>query len=103
MVQSACGLDSVAEWLRRWIANPLLFERVSSNLTTVVFCKCLLSRSDKLDNFGNLRLCWVSRGSRDSGTHEKLCAVPLLLASTLSGRLAVDPWLLQSSPIIIRG
>jgi hypothetical protein len=30
--------DSVAEWLRRWIANPLLFERVSSNLTTVAFC-----------------------------------------------------------------
>ena len=28
--------DTVAEWLRRWIANPLLFERVSSNLTTVV-------------------------------------------------------------------
>jgi hypothetical protein len=27
----------VAEWLRRWIANPLLFERVSSNLTVVVF------------------------------------------------------------------
>ena len=39
--------DNVAEWLRRWIANPLLFERVSSNLTTVVFCKFLLSRSDK--------------------------------------------------------
>ncbi len=28
--------DTVAEWLRRWIANPLLFERVSSNLTRVV-------------------------------------------------------------------
>ena len=27
--------DTVAEWLRRWIANPLLFERVSSNLTGV--------------------------------------------------------------------
>ena len=27
--------DSVAEWLRRWIANPLLFERASSNLATV--------------------------------------------------------------------
>ena len=27
--------DSVAEWLRRWIANPLLFERVGSNPTTV--------------------------------------------------------------------
>ena len=25
----------MAEWLRRWIANPLLFERVSSNLTSV--------------------------------------------------------------------
>ena len=32
-----CGsVDSVAEWLRRWIANPLLFERASSNLATVV-------------------------------------------------------------------
>ena len=28
--------DNVAEWLRRWIANPLLIERVSSNLTVVV-------------------------------------------------------------------
>ena len=27
--------DSVAEWLRRWIANPLLIERASSNLATV--------------------------------------------------------------------
>jgi hypothetical protein len=30
-------VDNVAEWLRRWIANPLLFERVSSNLTVVGF------------------------------------------------------------------
>ena len=30
-------LDSVAEWLRRWIANPLLFERESSNLSDVEF------------------------------------------------------------------
>lgn len=29
--------DTVAVTLRRWIANPLLFERVSSNLTGVVF------------------------------------------------------------------
>jgi hypothetical protein len=29
--------DNVAEWLRRWIANPLLFERESSNLSVVVF------------------------------------------------------------------
>ena len=27
--------DIVAEWLRRWIANPLFIERVSSNLTDV--------------------------------------------------------------------
>ena len=27
--------DSVAEWLRRWIANPLLYERVGSNPITV--------------------------------------------------------------------
>ena len=27
--------DSVAEWLRRWIANPLLFERAGSNPATV--------------------------------------------------------------------
>jgi hypothetical protein len=27
--------DIVAEWLRRWIANPLLFECVSSNPTDV--------------------------------------------------------------------
>ena len=27
--------DNVAEWLRRWIANPLLFERASSNLAVV--------------------------------------------------------------------
>ena len=36
-VRSVMGnQDNVAEWLRRWIANPLLFERVSSNLTGVV-------------------------------------------------------------------
>ena len=29
--------DIVAEWLRRWIANPLFFERVSSNLTDVEY------------------------------------------------------------------
>ena len=29
--------DTVAEWLRRWIANPLLFERESSNLSSVDF------------------------------------------------------------------
>jgi hypothetical protein len=28
--------DNVAEWLRRWIANPLLYERESSNLSVVV-------------------------------------------------------------------
>ncbi len=43
--------DDVAEWLRRWIANPLGFARVSSNLTVVeflfalnfepCFCTCL--------------------------------------------------------------
>ena len=27
--------DSVAEWLRRWIANPLLFERAGSNPAAV--------------------------------------------------------------------
>ena len=27
--------DNVSEWLRRWIANPLLFERASSNLAVV--------------------------------------------------------------------
>ena len=26
----------MAEWVRRWIANPLLFERESSNLSDVV-------------------------------------------------------------------
>ena len=26
----------MSEWLRRWTANPLLYERVSSNLTVVV-------------------------------------------------------------------
>ena len=29
--------DNVAEWLRRWIANPLFFERESSNLSVVEF------------------------------------------------------------------
>ena len=29
--------DIVAEWLRRWIANPLLIERESSNLSDVKF------------------------------------------------------------------
>ena len=30
-----CNTDILAEWLRRWIANPLLFERESSNLSDV--------------------------------------------------------------------
>lgn len=34
--------DIVAEWLRRWIANPLLFERASSNLAVVAFVLLLL-------------------------------------------------------------
>ena len=29
--------DTVAEWLRRWIANPLYFVRAGSNPATVVF------------------------------------------------------------------
>jgi hypothetical protein len=34
-------IDNVAEWLRRWIANPLFSERVSSNLTIVaIFLNC---------------------------------------------------------------
>ena len=37
--------DIVAEWLRRWIANPLFIERVSSNLTDV----------------GTLLVCWFGR------------------------------------------
>ena len=31
------GSDIVADWLRRWIANLLLFERQSSNLSDVDF------------------------------------------------------------------
>ena len=31
------GCDIVGEWLWRWIANPLLFERESSNLSDVDF------------------------------------------------------------------
>ena len=47
--------DIVAEWLRRWIANPLLIERESSNLSDVVnfilllrdclFCLCCLMKA----------------------------------------------------------
>ncbi|EJK70021.1 hypothetical protein THAOC_08659, partial [Thalassiosira oceanica] len=40
--------DIVAEWLRRWIANPLLFERVSSNLTD----KRCLSVGERQDGDG---------------------------------------------------
>jgi hypothetical protein len=51
--------DTVAEWLRRWIANPLLFERACSNHACVViqFCptgRCqdeLLSTSTINNNF----------------------------------------------------
>ena len=32
-----CMKDEVAEWLRRWTANPLCFARVGSNPTLVVF------------------------------------------------------------------
>ncbi len=36
----------MAEWLRRWIANPLLSERIGLNLITVVYfwCYCTLGR-----------------------------------------------------------
>ena len=41
--------DIVAEWLRRWIANPLLFERVGSNPTiVVVFILWLISLRDHI-------------------------------------------------------
>ena len=33
--------DIVAEWLRRWIANPLFIERESSNLSDVEFLTIL--------------------------------------------------------------
>ena len=33
---SLVSADEVAEWLRRWTANPLGFPRVSSNLILVV-------------------------------------------------------------------
>ena len=29
------GFDNVAEWLRRWTANPMVSDRVSSNLIVV--------------------------------------------------------------------
>ena len=34
--------DEVAEWLRRWTANPLGSPRVSSNLIFVVYCFSLI-------------------------------------------------------------
>ncbi|KRX47268.1 INO80 complex subunit E [Trichinella murrelli] len=34
--KGGCPTDEVAEWLRRWTANPLGFPRVSSNLILVV-------------------------------------------------------------------
>ena len=42
-----CQLDEVAEWLRRWTANPMCSARVGSNPILVdghlVFCKIHLS------------------------------------------------------------
>ena len=35
--------DNVAEWLRRWIANPLISDRGSSNLPVVELCTLLLT------------------------------------------------------------
>ena len=54
--------DSVAEWLRRWIANPLLFERASSNLATVVImnlygmleCQCTCPPRLGQSHFGSI-------------------------------------------------
>jgi hypothetical protein len=53
--------DIVAEWLRRWIANPLISDRESSNLFDVVdFCICLclphmqqITRSTYLRTYGH--------------------------------------------------
>ena len=47
--------DIVAEWLRRWIANPLLFERVSSNLTDVVILDSSISATKLLLPVGDER------------------------------------------------
>ena len=38
----------MAEWLRRWIANPLLFERESSNLSDVVLVFIKLENEGKI-------------------------------------------------------
>ena len=46
--------DIVAEWLRRWIANPLFFERESSNLSDVGdnFATLVVDRTIIAVNFG---------------------------------------------------
>ena len=36
LAQSSFESDEVAEWLRRWTANPLCLARVCSNLILVV-------------------------------------------------------------------
>ena len=46
----------MAEWLRRWIANPLHFVRVSSNLTGVVFLLSVRSYNNDVVSTGRLRV-----------------------------------------------
>ena len=64
--QRECELDvdSVAEWLRRWIANPLLSERASSNLATVEF---LLLRSLFLTAYHSSSLMYIYCAPKERG------------------------------------
>ena len=51
--------DSVAEWLRRWIANPLLFERKSSNLFTVDFFRLFTKTVSTVQGASIRKICYL--------------------------------------------
>ena len=54
-----CLTDSVAEWLRRWIANPLLFERKSSNLFTVDFFRLFTKTVPTVQGASIRKICYL--------------------------------------------
>jgi hypothetical protein len=72
----------VAEWLRRWIANPLLYERVSSNLTVV--------ETFGLQSNTVLRTRTAASPTMHRGIEFKICSVLNLAVPTYDNRSSLN-------------
>uniref|UniRef100_A0A0M3IPJ9 Tyrosine-protein phosphatase domain-containing protein n=1 Tax=Ascaris lumbricoides TaxID=6252 RepID=A0A0M3IPJ9_ASCLU len=96
--------DQVAEWLRRWTANPLGFPRVSSNLILIVtafgaiarrynlllICKCTLLWATSMKRFEEIpqQQAWSRRGYSEQ--QDPLTFHPLVFLRMSSNLVATD-------------